>query len=206
MLSVDRPNLHEVREILRDIVRDDRRASDVIQRVRDLLHKGELEMTQVDLIRAIRDVADLVSSEALNRGVTILLDFESSDVVVRGDRVQIQQVILNLLHNGLEAMSGQQERPATIRVRCGCRGDQAEVSVGDSGPGLRADAGDVVFEPFYTTKQGGMGMGLPIARSIVEAHGGTIRADGDVQGGATFRFTLPLAGAAQQSKPLMASG
>src|SRR5262249_53767473 len=118
MLTVDRPNLHEVREILRDIVRDDRRASDVIQRVRDLLHKGELEMTQVDLIRAIREVADLVSSEALSRGVTILLDFESSDVVVRGDRVQIQQVILNLLHNGLEAMSGQQECPATIMVRC----------------------------------------------------------------------------------------
>jgi signal transduction histidine kinase/integral membrane sensor domain MASE1 len=206
ILASDEPDLAEVREILIDIVRDDRRASDVIQRVRDLLHKGELEMTQVDLVRAIRDVADLVSSEALSRGVTILLDFESDAVVVRGDRVQIQQVILNLLHNGLDAMSGQEARAATIVVRCRAQANHVvEVSVRDSGPGLPVDAEEIVFEPFYTTKEDGMGMGLPIARSIVEAHGGVIHVERDSQAGATFVFTLPLAGVPQESSPLSAA-
>ena len=193
MLDADTPNLKEVREILLDIARDDRRASDIIRRVRDLLQKGGLEMTRVDLARAIRDVAELLSSDALIRGVTIQLDFDAEPVYVRGDRVQLQQVILNLLHNGLEAMSGQDDRSRSITVRCRSRAEAVQVSVQDSGPGLRTGAEEVVFEPFYTTKDGGMGMGLPIARSIVEAHGGSIYVEHDAKNGATFAFTLPPA-------------
>ena len=193
MLDAERPNLTEVRQILLDIAKGDRRASDIIQRVRDLLQKGGLEMTRVDLSRAIRDVAELMSSDALIRGVTILLDFECEPVFVRGDRVQLQQVILNLLHNGLEAMTDQNDRSHTITVRCRSSAGAVEVSVQDSGPGLGHDAEEVVFEPFYSTKDGGMGMGLPIARSIVEAHGGAIYVEHDAHEGATFAFTLPPA-------------
>jgi two-component system sensor kinase FixL len=191
ILDAPEPDFGEVRDILRDIVNDDRRASDVIKRLRDLLRKGQVEMTTINLTAVIRDVADLVSSETIIRNVTLVLQFDREPVFVRGDRVQLQQVMLNLVQNAMEAMSELEDRRRIVTVRCQVRDGQVGVSVQDSGPGLKVGAEDMIFEPFYTTKPGGMGMGLSIVRSIVEAHGGSIHATSDGVGGAILEFVLP---------------
>jgi signal transduction histidine kinase len=191
ILNAPAPNMNEVRAILQDIVRDDRRASDVIQRLRQLLRKGELEMSSINLTAAIREVVELVSNDAVIRNIAVSFDFDHEPVYATGDRVQLQQVILNLLHNAMEAMSDQREAPRRIVI--GCRRDDhaVKVSVRDSGPGLTSGTEALVFEPFYTTKAGGMGMGLSIVRSIVEAHGGAIHATNTPDGGALIEFQLP---------------
>jgi signal transduction histidine kinase/integral membrane sensor domain MASE1 len=192
LLESGGPDVDQVRGILLDIVKDDRRASDVIQRLRELLRNGELEMTRIDMCAVIREVADLLSSEAIMRDVALSLNFDHMPVYTRGDRVQLQQVVLNLLQNAMESMSDGQRCGRVIRVDCRSADDSSfHVRVHDSGPGLRDGADQVIFEPFYTTKPGGMGMGLSIVRSIVEAHGGSIRAENDPAGGAAFDFTLP---------------
>jgi two-component system sensor kinase FixL len=197
MLAATSPDISQIQTILSDIVNDDRRASDVIERLRDLLRKGELEMAPVDLASTIRDVANLLRSEALVKHVTVTLDLDGFPVVVMADRVQLQQVMLNLLHNAMEAMADGRHHPTTVVVRCRSRADMAVVSVSDTGPGLVAGKEEMVFEPFYTTKKDGMGMGLSIVRSILESHGGSIHASNIERGGAIFEFTLPLAGAAE---------
>ncbi len=210
MLSAAPPDISQVDAILSDIVNDDRRARDVIERLRDLLRKGELELAQVDLASTIRDVAAILRSEALVRQVSVALDLDGYPVIVLGDRVQLQQVMLNLLHNAMEAMADGRAHPTTVSVRCrrtdsstnsghpstgsGQGPGLARVTVSDTGPGLVPGAEETVFEPFYTTKKDGMGMGLSIVRSIVESHGGSIRATNHERGGALFEFILPLAG------------
>jgi signal transduction histidine kinase len=222
MLSADPPDVSQVHAILSDIVKDDRRASDVIERLRDLLRKGELEMAPVDLASTIRDVADLLNGEAIVKHVLVALDLDSDPVIVLGDRVQLQQVLLNLLHNAMEAMADGRQPVTMVSVRCrrtaastgsgqaastgsgqGPSTDSAHarVTVTDTGPGLPAGAEETVFEPFYTSKKDGMGMGLSIVRSILESHGGTIAAVNHERGGAVFEFTLPLAAIDGQSPP-----
>ncbi len=192
ILDASRPDMTEVRAILGDVMKDARRASDVIQRLRELLRKGDFEMTKVNVTAAIRDVVDLVSSEAIIRNIPIQLAFEHEPLYVRGDRVQLQQVILNLLQNAMEAMHDVPDPARRIVVDCRHRAtNRILVAVHDSGPGIGAGTEELIFEPFYTTKSSGMGMGLSIARSIVEAHGGTIRAASDGNGGATLEFLLP---------------
>lgn len=183
----------ELRETMTDILADARRASEVIQRVRGLLRRGDFEMGPVELQTVIADVANLVSSDALIRNITVSLDLDPQAIVVRGDRVQLQQVVLNLLVNAMEAI-GQSRPERMVRVSCRRteRGD-ARVIVHDSGVGLAEGAEGRVFDPFYTTKPNGMGMGLSIAQSIVEVHGGTISARNAAQG-AIVEFMLPLAG------------
>jgi two-component system, LuxR family, sensor kinase FixL len=206
MLDADPPDVAQVKAILSDIVNDDRRARDVIERLRDLLRKGELEMAPVDLASTIRDVADLLHGEAIFKHVLVALDLESEPVIVLGDRVQLQQVMLNLLHNALEAMVGGGEAVTMVSVRCrrvrsstgsaqapAMGSGQAYITVTDTGPGLPAGAEETVFDPFYTTKKDGMGMGLSIVRSILESHGGSIRAANHERGGAVFELLLPLA-------------
>ncbi|MFL6280903.1 MAG: MASE1 domain-containing protein [Vicinamibacterales bacterium] len=193
LLSTPSPNVNEVRAILQDIVRDDRRASDVIQRLRQLLRKGELEMTAVNLTGAIREVVELVSTEAIIRNIAVSFDFDEQPVFANGDRVQLQQVILNLLHNAIEALADQHDHPRRIVIGCHRFHNTVVGSVLDSGPGLGTGTEDVVFEPFYTTKRGGMGMGLSIVRSIVEAHGGMIHATNIAAGGALIEFQLRAA-------------
>jgi C4-dicarboxylate-specific signal transduction histidine kinase/integral membrane sensor domain MASE1 len=197
MLLASRPDISQIQTILGDIVNDDRRASDVIERLRDLLRKGQLEMAPVDLASTIRDVAHLLRGEAMVKHVTVTLDLDGFPVVVLADRVQLQQVMLNLLHNAMEAMADGRHHPTNVVVRCRSRGDNAVVSVSDTGPGLVVGKEETVFEPFYTTKKDGMGMGLSIVRSILESHGGSIRASNIDVGGAQFEFTLPLAGDAE---------
>jgi signal transduction histidine kinase len=189
------PDLGEVRAILADIIDDDKRASEVIQRLRDLLRKGDMEFHALDVNDVIRDVVKVVSSDVVIRNIKVTLQFAAEPPIVKGDRVQLQQVVLNLLLNGMEAMAdgAEAERPLVIRTeRTEAR--TVRVSVQDAGPGLREGIQDLVFEPFYTTKPTGMGMGLSIARSIIEAHNGVIWAQNDPTRGAVFSFDLPLAG------------
>ena len=187
--NVADPN--DVRTILSDIVSDARRASDVIQHLRDLLRKGQLDMTRVSVSRVVRDVVDLARSEAIIREIDVNIDCPGAHYV-RADRVQIQQVVLNLLHNAMDAV--EQAAPGSRRILIACRtvnGHALRLSVHDTGPGLEPGTEETVFDPFYTTKRGGMGMGLSIVRSIVEAHGGTVRAANDAGRGAVFEVTLP---------------
>jgi signal transduction histidine kinase/integral membrane sensor domain MASE1 len=189
LLGATPPDLAQIRTILADIVKDDRRASDVIKRLRDLLRKGTLEMSRVDIAVIIRDVVDLLSSEAMIKRIRVFLDLDREHVAVMGDRVQLQQVMLNLLHNAMEAIG---EREGRVFVRCrSVNSSVVRVSVTDTGPGIDEGAEELVFEPFYTTKREGMGMGLSIVRTILESHGGTIRALNNGRQGAQFEFTLP---------------
>lgn len=191
------PDYAELREAMSDIAEDARRASDVIKRLRELLRKGEFEPTPVDLSAVIRDVANLVGSDAIIRNVAVKLDLEGEPTVVRGDRVQLQQVVLNLLVNALEAI-GEDEGERAVHVSCQrVSEDEVRVLVRDSGAGLAEGTEEAVFDPFYTTKRHGMGMGLSIARSIVETHGGSIRARNDQEQGAVFEFSLPAPESAQ---------
>jgi signal transduction histidine kinase/integral membrane sensor domain MASE1 len=185
----------EVREIVSDIIEDDRRAGEVIRRLRELLRKGEGTRDDLDVNALVRDVIKLLGNDAMIRGVALRLELAAGTLVVRGDRVQLQQVLLNLIVNALEALA-ETEGDWRIGVRTErVPGSMARVSVEDSGPGLPAAVQREIFKPFFTTKAKGMGMGLSIARSILNAHGGTISADSAPERGARFTFTLPLVGA-----------
>ena len=184
----------ELRETMSDILGDARRASEVIQRVRGLLRRSEFEMTLVDLQAVISDVATLVGSDAIIRNIAITLDLDPQPIIVRGDRVQLQQVILNLLVNAMEAI-GHDNAERVVYVSCRRTEQQdVRVMVHDSGVGLAEGAEKRVFDPFYTTKINGMGMGLSIAQSIIELHGGSIRARNAGTRGTIVEFVLPLAG------------
>jgi C4-dicarboxylate-specific signal transduction histidine kinase len=174
------------------------RAGRIIQRLRAFVRRGESERGAADANRLVTEVLELAAADLRARRVKVELELAADLPAVSADAIQVQQVILNLLWNAVEALAsgGEGERRITIRtVRCGER--EIEVAVSDTGPGLTAEVRARLFEPFYTTKESGMGLGLPISHSIVEAHGGRLWADAaDAAGpasaeGATFRFTLP---------------
>ncbi|MGH7301382.1 MAG: sensor histidine kinase, partial [Candidatus Rokuibacteriota bacterium] len=192
ILDSDTADLAEIREILGDIVEDDKRAGEVIHRLRGFLKKGTLELSILDIGELVGQVARLVTSDAIIRNVAIRLELAPGLPPVGGDRVQLQQVVLNLLMNGLDAMreSGLGERTLVLRTS-GAGSTGVVVAVEDSGVGIDVADLDHVFHAFYTTKPDGLGMGLAIARSIVEAHGGQLDARNNPQGGAIFSFTLP---------------
>ena len=192
LLESDVMDVVEMREILDDIVADDKRAADVIRRLRRLLRKGDLEYVPLDLNEVVTEVAQLVTGDAAIREVSLRLTVAPGLPSVRGDRVQLQQVLLNLVLNGLDAMGA----PASGDRILGIRTFRASetfvgVAVRDAGPGIAAKDADHIFEPLYTTKREGIGMGLAIARTIVSAHGGRVTAENNVDGGATFQFILP---------------
>ena len=186
-------NLDEVREILKDIVDDNNRAAEIIRKIRALVRKEQLTLARLDLPAVIRDVLSLVHSDADLRNVQV--DYQPGDGVpsVRGDRIQLQQVLLNLLLNAFDAMKEcrTDERRVSVRVHCDDAG-LVEVSVRDGGIGLTHDKLGRIFEPFFTTKKEGLGMGLSISRSIVEAHGGHLWAENNPDRGATFHLVLPV--------------
>jgi signal transduction histidine kinase len=192
-LAADPVDLEEVRDILKDIVDDDKRAGEVIHRLRNLLKKGNPEFRALDLNETVGEVARLVSGDALLRGVSIQLALAPGLPPVRGDRVPLQQVILNLVLNGMDAMrkSSPQDRILLLRT-ARVSPTVVRVAVRDSGVGVGEGNRDEMFQAFYTTKEDGMGMGLAIARSIVEAHGGRLEGHSNSGPGATFSFTLPI--------------
>ena len=183
----------EVREILRDIVTDDRRATDVIRRLRALVKKGDLEFVPLDLNELITEVARLMQSDAISRGISLSLELAADVPTVRGDRVQLQQVVLNLVLNGLDAMHEPGVGERTLVIRTARDGpDAVAISVQDAGIGIDETNVDQLFHPLFTTKAEGLGMGLAIARTIVDAHGGRMTAANNATAGATFQFTLPV--------------
>ena len=193
LLASGAVDLVEMREILNDIVADDKRAADVIRRLRRLLRKGDLEYVPLDLNEIVTEVTRLVTSDAAIRNVSMRLTLAADLPSVRGDRVQLQQVVLNLVLNGLDALRAPEASDRSLVIQTFRDGESAVgVAVRDSGPGIAAKDVDHIFEPLYTTKREGIGMGLAIARTIVGAHGGRLTAENNVDGGATFRFTLPV--------------
>jgi PAS domain S-box-containing protein len=187
------PRIDQARNAVEQMIGSARRASDVIARIRALSRKDALETAQLDINKAIDDVIALIREEINVHGVSLRLDLGASLPPVDGDRIQLQQVIMNLLMNGIQATSRMTGRPRELRIRTLEHGsDQILVAVEDSGPGIEPENIDRVFKAFYTTKPDGIGMGLSICRSIVEAHGGRLWATANVPHGATFQFTLPV--------------
>jgi PAS domain S-box-containing protein len=191
-LTADPANVGEVRAILRDIVEDDNRAGEVIRRVRELVRKGDLEIAALDLETIVRDVVMLIHSDAILHKVNILLQMDPGTPKVHGDKVQLQQVILNLLLNAFQAMKDCPVTERQVTVRTKLDSHMAIVAVRDRGEGLKDDQLEKIFQPFYTTKDNGLGLGLAISRSIVEAHGGRLWAKNNPDRGATFCFTVPV--------------
>jgi PAS domain S-box-containing protein len=193
VLELNPPSLEEAREILADIIEDDKRASSVIHRLHDLLKKRSPQFTEVDVNEMVSEVTRLVHGDAALREVSVRLELGSGIPRVRGDRVQLQQVVLNLVLNGLHAIQESATGNRTMILRTAQESPPAvRVAVQDSGAGIDEADLDRIFEAFYTTKNTGLGMGLAIARSIVEAHGGRLGAHNNPDGGATFFFTLPV--------------
>jgi signal transduction histidine kinase len=179
-------------QILADIRRDDLRASEVIKRLRALLARHEVERRRFALNRAVEDVLAILRAESRRRESLIEVELAAEDTEVLGDPVQIQQVIINLLLNALDACAEMPAAQRRVRIATAVTRDGVQLTVTDSGRGIAPDVLPRLFDPFFSTKGGGMGLGLAIARSIVEAHGGTITAASAGQG-AQFRLTLPAA-------------
>jgi PAS domain S-box-containing protein len=192
-LATDSPDLDEIREGIRDIVRDAKRAAEVLARIRALVTKRKAPpREELDLNETIREVLAIVGDEAKRKSVMIRTEFADELPPIFGDRVQLQQVMLNLVMNGLEAMSSVSERARDLVITTGNTDpDQVQVTVEDSGTGLDPNAIERIFTPFYTTKPAGMGMGLSISRSILQQHGGRLWAAPNDGPGTSFHFTLP---------------
>jgi signal transduction histidine kinase len=190
-LAGESPNLAEAREAAQRIIRDGTRASDIISRIRALARKTGTLTERVDLNEAIREVLALGQGEARKHDVGLRTRLPSDLPPVRGDRVLIQQVVLNLVMNGIEAMSDAQDHPRELVIQAQSEAQQVRVTVQDSGTGLDPQTQERIFEALYTTKPGGLGMGLSISRTIVENHGGRLSVVAQGGPGATFEFTLP---------------
>lgn len=200
-LAADPIDLAEVREILNDIVQDDYRASELIRRIRAVVKKGDLEVGSLDLASIIRDVVLLVRSDAIVRGIKVTLDIEGDLPPVCGDKVQLQQVILNLLLNAFDAMN---DVPPTDRVAAVTLTRESDqmicIAIRDRGHGLTADKLDKIFKPFFTSKPQGLGLGLSISRTIIGMHRGRLWAENNIERGATFFVALPVGDAAGQAE------
>jgi signal transduction histidine kinase len=181
-----------VRGALDGIAKDGHRAGEVIQRIRQLATKTEPQKAPVDVNGVVRDVIPLLRNEVLSHQVSLRMDLAPALPSVLADRVQLQQVIINLVMNGIESMASVDDRPRELSICSrGDDGDQVVVTVQDAGVGIDPNKVDELFSAFFTTKPGGMGMGLSISRSIIEAHGGRFWATANADHGATFHFVLP---------------
>jgi len=189
-LSGGSPNLEEAREAARRIVRDGKRAGEIIARVRALVRKTPTARTNLDVNETIKEVIALVGDEAKKRRITVRTDFAEDLAPVLGDRVQLQQVVLNIVMNAMDAMNNTDSKVLEIRTD-NDGGGQVQVAVRDTGTGFDPNAKEKIFEPFYSNKSDGMGMGLSISRSIVQSHGGTLSVTVNEGAGVTVQFTIP---------------
>ncbi|WP_298241817.1 ATP-binding protein [uncultured Bradyrhizobium sp.] len=192
MLRAASPDIKEIRQILADIRRDDQRASEVIRRLRSVLRKTPFELKDIELNDMVREAIGLVQAVADGRRITLIYVAAVTDLPVRGDPIQLQQVVLNLIINAMDAISDADAAKREVSVSTLRAGKEAEIKVGDTGPGI--DVSDLanVFNPFFTTKPQGMGMGLAIVKTIIEAHHGSISAANQPAGGALFTIRLPI--------------
>jgi C4-dicarboxylate-specific signal transduction histidine kinase len=198
-LRANPPNLEEVRQAFDRINKDMKRASEVMNRIHGLVKKAPPMMETLQVNDAIGEVVALLRSEIVKHRIHVQMRLADDLPAIEADRVAVQQVVLNLIVNAIEAMSAASEGPRELTIATALHdADGVLVSVSDTGPGLAVDDAERLFEPFYTSKASGMGMGLSICRSIVEAHGGRLWASANVPRGATFQFTVPAhpAGAA----------
>jgi PAS domain S-box-containing protein len=192
-LDRETPNLKEARSALESIVNDGNRAGEVIQRVRALVNKTADQKMPLDVNEVVNEVITLLHHELFSHGMSLRMELAPTLGLVLGDRIQLQQVILNLVINGIDAMQPVTDRPRELVIRTLQEEvHQILVTVRDCGVGLAAENADRLFDPFFTTKSGGMGMGLSICRSIVESHSGRLSASSNVGPGATFQFSLPM--------------
>jgi signal transduction histidine kinase len=192
-LNAQPPNLEETRQALGSTVEQGNRATDVIERIRALIKKAPPRKDALEINGAILEVIALTRDEVLKNGVSVQTQLAEGLPLIQGDRVQLQQVILNVIINAVQAMSAVSEGARELLISTGRDASGGVlVAVRDSGPGLNPESFDRLFDAFYTTKPGGMGMGLPICRSIVEAHGGRIWASFTAATGTTLQCILPV--------------
>ena len=180
--------------MLADIAADGRRAGEIVQSIRNMVRKGKERRSLIEINDTIQDLLRIIHAEAVGRDVTVVTEIDSDGCRVMADRVQLLQVLLNLTMNGFEAMSVIRSNARRLIIRAG-RNENGEIciSVRDSGPGFPGGLAEQLFEPFFSTKAEGTGMGLAIARSIIEAHGGTLSGENCEDGGACFIVRLPQA-------------
>ncbi len=191
-LGAEPPNLDEVQEALGRVVRDGKRAGEVVGRIRALIKGAPRRNERVEINAAIREVIELTRSEAMKNGIVVQTDLDNDLPLVPGDRVELQQVILNLILNAIEAMSASQGSRESLIMTSKTESDDVLVAVRDSGPGVAPAALEHLFKAFHTTKPNGLGLGLSICRSIIEGHGGRLWASANSPRGAVFQFTLPV--------------
>ena len=184
------PDLDEARETLEHIAHDGKRAADVVARVRAMSRKAATERKPLDINETVRGVVMMTEGELRKQRVALTVNYADDLPVITGDRVQLQQVVLNLMMNGIEAMTAVVDRPRELAISTTRDGEQVRVSVRDFGTGVPPEVMSRMFNSFYTTKSSGLGIGLSISRSIVEDHGGRLWAAANDGPGTTFQFTI----------------
>jgi signal transduction histidine kinase len=192
ILNSSSPDLDEIKTIFDEIRRDDNRATEVIKRLRRLLRKTSFEAQNVDINQTVSEVFEFLSMQAAERDVALNSRLAQEPLYVSGDRIQLQQVVLNLVMNAIESTTSRTNGLRSVSSSTSVDEASVVISIADSGPGVPFDKLKTIFEPFFTTKSDGMGMGLSIARTIVEAHGGRIWAENNTAGGGLFHVSLPL--------------
>jgi len=197
MLGAERPDIDGAIRTAQRTLRDGNRASEVLARLRSLFRKRDFVVEKVNLNEAAQEVMAVSAHDLLRRGIVVRTDFDDRLPLVDGDRVQLQQVILNLILNAADAMEGFDDRPRRLLISTRAA-DAAQLSISDTGGGLKADDAGRVFEAFFTTKANGMGIGLSVSRSIIDRHGGALSASANDEAGATFSFSIPYASASGQ--------
>jgi signal transduction histidine kinase len=190
-LLADPPRVESAAEMLDLIIRDDKRAAEVIHRLHDLVARGKVERVELDFNEVVQEMVDLCTREIRDRGVTVQLVLDPELERIQGGKVELQQVILNLVNNALQAMAGDGVRDRTLRLETSPLSEGIRFAVDDSGPGFKGPDRDDIFNPFNGDREGGIGMGLSICRRIIETHGGVIRAEMEGHGGARIVVELP---------------